>query len=143
MAAQPGAFDQDGAVDVLDRDSPVRQLGHHRPQQLDRVGVPIAGIGIREALADVPQTRRPQEGVHDRVSENVRVGMPRQAQLARDLDPAQDEPPARLQPVGVPAQADHPIGSRCPTIRPWKSRPRAITRSAPDAGREPRTPTAA
>ena len=44
-------------------------------------------------LTDVPQRRRTQHGIHDRVQQHIGIGMTQQALFKRDLNAAQNELP--------------------------------------------------
>ena len=57
-------------------------------------------------LADVPQSRRPQEGIHQGVGHHVCIGVPQQPQVVGNLHPAQNQFPAGHQPVYVIAMSD-------------------------------------
>ena len=59
--------------------------------QLQAVGPGIFGVGIREVLPDVAQSRCAQHSVHDGVGQHVGVGMAQQALLIRDLHTAQNQ----------------------------------------------------
>ena len=82
-------------------------------QQRHRVGVAPQLVGVGEVLADVAEPGRAEQGVDDRVGEDVGVGVACEAALAGDLDPAQDQPAAVLEAVGVDADAGphQPTGS--------------------------------
>ena len=59
-----------------------------------------------KCVADVAQRGRPEEGVDDRVQEDVAVGVRVLAELARHLDAAEQEGAAGNEAVEVPALAD-------------------------------------
>ena len=108
------ALEHDGGVDVDHPQPLAAHQGRHLAQQRDRVGAAPALVGVGEVLADVAQPGRPQQRVHDRVREDVGVGVAGQAQLVLDAHAAEDQRAALDQAVGVVAQADHhvaPIGS--------------------------------
>jgi len=48
------------------------------------------GVSVGKDAADVPQCGGPQEGVHDCVYQNIRVGMAQQAPVEGDFQAAQD-----------------------------------------------------
>ena len=54
----------DGGVDVDDLVTGVRYKRNRLAQEIEAVGSAIAGIARREVLADVPQCRRAQQGIH-------------------------------------------------------------------------------
>ena len=117
------------AVDVDDRRS--RASREHRDdlaQQLDRVGVAPALVGVGEVLADVAEAGGAEQRVDHRVGEHVGVGVPVEAALVRDLDAAEHQPAARRR--GGASR------SRC---RRARSRAGSSRRSAPGAARGART----
>ena len=88
-----GSLHDHGAVDVLDFEA---RRDHGREdclQQLERVGVAVARVGVGKVLADVPQPGGPEQRVDHRVSEHVGIGVPLQTALVRDLHAAEDQSP--------------------------------------------------
>ena len=63
----------------------------HLAGQLQRVRTLVGGVVVREMLTDVPQRRRTQHGIHDRVQQHIGIGMTQQALFKRDLNAAQNE----------------------------------------------------
>ena len=89
-------------------------LGEHRAQQVHGVGVAPPLVGVGEVLADVAEAGRAEQRVDDRVGQDVGVGVALEAELARDLDAAEDQRPPGGEAVGVDADAGpqrQPIGS--------------------------------
>ena len=81
-------------------------MSHDCAQQLDRVGVAPALVGVREVLADVAEAGRAEQRIDDRVGKDVGVGVARQAALGvRHLDAAEHQRAARLEAVRVVADA--------------------------------------
>jgi hypothetical protein len=114
VRADLGSLEHDGRVDV-DGLEPFRgHQRHHLAQQLDGIRVVPALVGVGEVVADVAEPRRAAQRGHDRVREDVGVGVTVEAAVVRNLHPAEDEPAARREAVRVVAVADHagPIGSR-------------------------------
>ena len=73
-------------------------------QQLDRVGVPVALVGVGEVVAYVLEPCRPEQGVRDGVGEDVGIGMAREPLVERNLNAAEDELALLVRPgegVGV------------------------------------------
>jgi hypothetical protein len=65
-------------------------------------------------MADVAQPGGAEQGVDHGVGEHVGVGVPVEAELVGDLDPAEQQRPALDEAVGVEADAEagtHPSGS--------------------------------
>ncbi len=83
---------QHRAVDVHDPQPAGGDHRHHRAQQLDRVGVTPALVGVGEVLADVAQPGGAEQRVGDGVGEHVGVRVSLQAELVGDLHPADHEP---------------------------------------------------
>ena len=65
------------------------------------VGTCIGRIGVRKQLADVPQRRRAEQGVHHGMDKHIRVGMSQQSVRVGDGHPAEDQRPSLRQPVDV------------------------------------------
>ena len=57
------------------------QLRDRRAQQVDRVGVAVALVGVGEVLADVAEAGGAQQRVDDRVGEDVGVGVTREPRV--------------------------------------------------------------
>ena len=65
-----------------------------------------------EHRADVAEIRRAEQRVNERVGHDVAVRVPREPGLVGELDAAEDERHARVEPVRVDAQPDsHPSGT--------------------------------
>ena len=88
-------------------------MDHDGAQQLERVGVLEARVGVGEVLADVAERGRAEQRVDHRVGEHVGVGVAGEPLLVRDVDAAEDQRAAGRERVRVDPQAgaDHPIGS--------------------------------
>ena len=82
---------EDGGIDVLDLPAVLPDDAGHMAGQHQAVSPGIFGVGIREVLPDVAQSRCAQHSVHDGVGQHVGVGMAQQALLIRDLHTAQDQ----------------------------------------------------
>ena len=80
------------------------------------------GVGIREMAADVPQARRPQQGIGYRVEQHIRVGMAQQALLILDFHTAQDQVTPLHQPVYVISVSDSHFVSSNSSSAIFKSR---------------------
>ena len=108
------ALEHHGRVDVHHRQPAAReQHRHRRAQQLDRVGVAIALVGVGELMADVGQPGRAEQRVDDRVREHVGVGVAGEAALADELDAAEHQSPAGGERMAVVADAGlHGHGAR-------------------------------
>ena len=70
---QLGPLEHHGRIDVDHRQSALGDENDRRAQQLDRVGVSIALVGVGELMADVGQAGRAEQRVDDRVREHVGV----------------------------------------------------------------------
>ena len=60
-------------------------------QQLDAVGAGIGGIIVGKMFADIAQRQGSQQGVHDRVGQDIGVRMTQKALLKGDLHAAEDQ----------------------------------------------------
>ena len=76
------------------------------PEEVEAVGPLPARVGVGEVSAEVAQRRRAEEGVDDRVREDIGVGVPVEADVRRDRHAAQDERAPRHEAVDVVAVAD-------------------------------------
>ena len=103
MRRELGRLHHDGAVDVDDLQALGEDVLDNAGEHLHGVGIAPALIRVREALADVAQPCSAQQRVDHRVREHVGVGVTVQAQLERDLHPADQQLAPRDQPVGVEA----------------------------------------
>ena len=65
---------QNGRIDVAREALPAGHFSH-LPQQLKAVSVLVEGVVIREVFANVATAERAEQRIHDRVSEDVGVGM--------------------------------------------------------------------
>ena len=63
-------------------------------------------IRVGEVLAEGPQRRRAQGGIHQGMGHHVCIGVPQQPQVVGNLHPAQNQFPAGHQPVYVIAMSD-------------------------------------
>src|SRR6266540_3812352 len=110
-------FAGDRCVDVGGPVTRVAQLFAYGAEELDRVGVAPALVGVGEVLAYVAEAGGAEESVDHRVGQDVRVAVARQAGFGLlDLHTAEDQAPPGLEAVGVEADAGaerraHPIGS--------------------------------
>ena len=75
-------------------------------QQPNAVRAEIAVVRVGEALADIANRRRAEQRVHDGVDEHVRVRMAVEPLFIRDRHAAEDELPARHEPMNVVTVAD-------------------------------------
>ena len=113
VRAELGRLADDRGVDVARRQPLLGQEPAHLLEQLDRVGVAPALVGVREVLADVAEPGGAEQRVDHRVGQDVGVGVARSGPArVLDLDPAEHEPPALVQAVRVVADARARCSSR-------------------------------
>ena len=107
------ALEHDGRVCVRGRVARLGGAAHGLAQQLQRIGAGERLVGVREVRPEIPQTGGAEQGVDQRVGQDVGVRVPGEAAVVLDADAAEDECPSRLEAVGVPADtaAGHPSGS--------------------------------
>ena len=101
MGSELRALRDDRAVHVADAPSVFPEQRADTAQQQHAVRALIGGVFIRKMLPDVPERGGAEQGVHQRMREHVGVGVPEQALLPGDVDPAEDQPAALDQPVHV------------------------------------------
>lgn len=92
----PCAADQDG----------------YRGEESQTVRARISGVGIGEVVANILQPRRPQDRIHDRVCQNVRVAMSFKSVVVAKTHSTQDQGAGRGEPMGVESKAHAEIGRR-------------------------------
>ena len=80
-------LEHDRAVDVLGRPPGGPHVGDRPAQQADRVGARQRGVGVGEVLADVAQAGRAEQGVGDRVGDDVGVAVARPGPARRGTRP--------------------------------------------------------
>src|SRR3954452_7507797 len=114
MGADLRSLEDQRRVDVHHAQILVGHDAARQPEQVDRVGVAPALVGVGEVQADVAQPGRAEQRVDDRVREHVRVGVAGQAGVMLDAHAPEDQRAARFEAVGVVAEADHvaPTASR-------------------------------
>jgi len=61
----------------------------------------VLRIALREVPPDVTEPRRAEQGIADRVRQDIGIGVPHEAQLISDLHPAQDELSVRGEAMKV------------------------------------------
>ena len=131
----------------------------HLLQEIDRVGIAPALVGVGKVLAAVAEAGSAQQRVDGGVREDVGIGVPGEPLLrARDLHPAEHQRAPRGEPVRVVADTRpgaHPSGSRrrsrpsktaissTPAASARPPRPRTRSRGPPARGRRSTAPPAA
>src|SRR6185312_1288106 len=106
VRADAGRFADDGDVKVDDAAAPGGDHFGSMSEEDRRVGTPPLRIAGRKVTADVAFPQRPVERISQGVQGDVGVGMPLQALMMRDADPAEGDEIARLERVHVEAGAD-------------------------------------
>ena len=83
-------------------------------KELQAVRALVLGIVVGKQMPDIPQRRRAEKRVGNGVKQNVRVGVPQQTHVVRNIHTAHDELPTRYQTVNVVAVTDpyHTVSSR-------------------------------
>ena len=100
-------------VDILHAITGLCEHTVNLAQKHDTVRPGIARVVVREKLADVPERRRAEQGVHQRVGQYVRVGMAQQSLLIGDLHPAEDQLSPLDQPVHIIPMSDSHFRPPC------------------------------
>lgn len=101
-----GAFGVDGAVQIANLPAATANFRRGRFQKGGGVGSLPAGIRVGKPFANVAESERSQQGVGDRVEQDVGVAMPVESELVLDPDPSQNQRPTLTEPVSVMAQPD-------------------------------------
>ena len=91
MGCKLGALAQQGGIDVLNAPAMLLEDLRHAAGQLQAVGTGVLRVIVREMLADIPQRRCTQHGIHHRMGQHVCIRMPQQAFFKGDLHPAKDQ----------------------------------------------------
>lgn len=85
-----GLFEHEGGVDIHDLEPVLREQVCDVLEQ-DHAGDSLeAGIAVGKVPPDIPERRGAQESVGDGMEEHIRVGMPFEAAIIRDLHAADD-----------------------------------------------------
>src|SRR5207248_1724235 len=89
------------------------------PQQVERIGVCVALIGVGEVLPDVAHGGRAEQRVDDRVREHVGVRVTRETSLMGYLHTAEDQGAANRERMAVvtDARRDHRPSSTAASSR--------------------------
>ena len=90
--------------DAVDIDNLVTRLTDfltHLAQQFQAVRALERGVRIREVRADVAEARGTQQGIANRMQQNVGIAVAQEALLVRDIHPADDALAAFHQFVNV------------------------------------------
>ena len=91
MGGQLGLLSQNGGIYITYLPARLVQQSHHMVQQNQTVRPFIGRVGIRKVAADITQSCRPQQGIHDRMGKHVSVRVAQQPQRVRYLYPTQNE----------------------------------------------------
>jgi hypothetical protein len=83
-----GSFGKNNTVQIGDPQPGLLDSGVGLLQHFSRVAAPVGGIGVGEHLADVSQRRRAQQGIGNRVKQDIRVTVSDGMPVVRDLDTA-------------------------------------------------------
>ena len=101
MGQELGTLGEDDAVDVDDlpaqRGHGVERGGEH----FGRIAAAVVGIGVGKHLADVAQGGGAEQGVDHGVQQGVAVAVADRLPIVGNIDAAQPQRPARLQPMQV------------------------------------------
>src|ERR1700730_11589332 len=93
-------------------------------QEQQAVGALPLRIAIRKVCPNIPEPRRTQQRIANRMRQHVAIRVPRRPLIERQRNPPNDEGPARFQPVQVvtyastrgcmPAQGGTPVSLHLP-----------------------------
>ena len=108
-----------------------RTAGAHSREQLHRIGILPARVGIGKARAEIPERRGAEQRIGERVREHVAVGVAERTALERDANAAEDERAPLDEPMRVEAVTD----AHHPTLASSAARSRRISSRARDVGR--------
>ena len=78
----------------------------HAGEQLQRIRAFVGRVAVREVQPDVPERRRAEQRVRDRVQQDVGVGVPEQPLFIWNVHAADDEPAPLREPVDVVSGSD-------------------------------------
>ena len=96
---------RDGLARLADSTVMVLGVGGDGLEESDAVGVLPRGVGVGEVLADVARGDRAEQGVHEGVDGDVRVGVAEKAAFVGNDDAAEDEPAVLHKPMRVEADS--------------------------------------
>ena len=111
---------QNSRVDIGDGKAVFGKQRSDVSEQPEAVRPGVLRVRVREKLADIAERRRAEQGVHDRVGQNVRVRVTEQSLFKSELLAAQNEPPPLHEAVDVVAVADADVAHTHPSPRRFK-----------------------
>src|SRR5690606_3902330 len=100
--------------------TPGGQQGHHPAQQLAAVDTPKPGVAIGEVAADLPQPRSPQQGITERVDQDIAVGVGHHPPAMGQGGAANDNGIPRAKGVDVVTVTDAQAHSATPEVVRWR-----------------------
>src|SRR5436190_19000699 len=113
-------FGNQGGVDVYGPSVLLTKQRVHFPQDFDTADSANGFIRVRKVVANVAFADGAEQSIGNGMAENIRVGMPLQSAIMRNLDAAQNQAAAGLKPMRVVTvatsdhalefQVDHAIG---------------------------------
>jgi len=106
MRREPRGLSDDRGVGVHHREPPGMEKSHDPAKQDAAVDPGKFRARIRKVPADVPEPRRTEQCVAQCMNDDVAVGMGGEPSVELDGDPAEDQPCAGREPMGVESVAD-------------------------------------
>ena len=91
MGGQLWLLCQNGSIYIAYLPARLVQQSHHMVQQNQTIRSLVGRISIREVAADITQSCRPKQGIHDCMGEHIGVRVAQQPQRVRYLYPTQNE----------------------------------------------------
>jgi ABC-2 type transport system ATP-binding protein len=101
-----GPLGENHAIQVHDPPAGLPQSVGGSPEHFGRVSAAVDRIGVGKKFADIPQRRRSEQGIGDRVEEHVGVAVADGGLVVGDSDAAEHQAGAWFEAVGVVAEAD-------------------------------------
>ena len=123
MGRQLGSLRGNHAVDVQNLIASLAHQIGHGTQQHQGIGALVGRVGVGEKLADVAAANGAQQGIGNRMSQNIGIGVAKKPQGMGYFHAAQDQLAAFYQSMDVIAQADTQPFIRHRWILPWTRLP--------------------
>ena len=115
-----------GVHDAIQIDNRQARFPHsvvRRSEHVRRVPPPVCGVRVGEHLADVAQRTAAEHGIRDGVQQHVRIAMPREVPVERNVAAPDPKGSSVLQPMAVVSDPDAIGGRDNPSlIKAWTNK---------------------